>query len=81
MNILQATKATSINFIQSLLNETLTIQSRPLQRDGIVINEYIAQLDHKDETFVLVVSVPVSEIMNNTVNWDQHKQQSTIIRL
>lgn len=81
MNILQATKATSTNFIQSLLNEPLTLQSRPLERDGIVINEYIAQLDHKDETFVLIVSVPVAEIMNNIVNWGQHKQQATIIRL
>ncbi len=81
MNLLQATKATSTNFIQSLLSEPLTLQSRPLERDGIVINEYIAQLDHKDETFVLIVSVPVSEIMNNNVNWVQHKQQATIIRL
>lgn len=81
MNILQATKATSTNFIQSLLNESLTLQSRPLEKDGVVVNEYISQLDHKDETFVLVVSVPVSEIMNNTVNWGIHKQNATIIRL
>lgn len=81
MNLLKAQQATSVNFIQSLLNETLTLQSRPLEKNGVVVNEYIAQLDHKDETFVMVVSVPVSEIMNNNVNWNQHKQNASFIRL
>ena len=83
MNILQATKATNTQFIQDLLSSMLLLKTDPYidPETEIVYNDYTAQKEFNNETFVLVVSVPVTEIMHNNVNWDKHKNNAQVIRL